>query len=308
MDFCQRVDAHKLNKRVLEALIYSGALDALAPNRASLMAQLPEVMKAAEQQARDSQAGQHDIFGNSSRSTSTSQLAVVEEWPLQQRLIGERETLGHYLSGHPADAFRDVLVQLVNCPLGEIDKHYRPPPPGERRGRFNGQPFVIAGQLVSLRKRGDTMAFAQIEDSTGRIEASFFRETFVEFGAMLTRDAILVIEGGLLLDEFSGGFQLRARRVQTLNDACEKSARLLRLKLNGVDAGFAARLRGALASHRGGRTAMRLTYANAEGHAEIELGADWRVRATADLKQALESLPGVLSAELVLNRPTPSAA
>jgi DNA polymerase-3 subunit alpha len=88
--------------------------------------------------------------------------------------------------------------------------------------------------------------------------------------------------------------------VLTLNDACERNARLLRINLNGVDADFPATLRGALSGFRGGQTALRLSYANATGNAEIELGPEWRVRATADLKRALDALPGVRGTEFVL--------
>ena len=309
-DFCQRVDPHKLNKRVLEALVLSGALDSLGPNRASLMVQVPEAMKAAEQKARDLQAGQNDMFalmGSGSTSGAKSSLtplllSVVDEWPLPQRLIGERETLGHYLSGHPTEAWRELLVQLSDATIGEIPKLYKPPPPEQRRGRFNDQPFVVAGMVTSQRNRGDSMAFVQLEDWSGRIEISLFREVYTEFRALLTRDAILVVEGGLSLDEYSGGFQLRARRVSTLNAACERQARVLRVKLNGVDASFIARLRSSLAGHTGGKTPLRLSYGNAEGRAELELGAEWRVRASADLKRTLESLPGVLNTELVLSK------
>ena len=302
LDFCRRVDAQKLNKRVLEALAQSGALDALGPNRASLMAWIPEAMRAAEQDARDTQAGQNDMFGSSRSASTTLHLPMVDEWPMQQRLIGERETLGHYLSGHPTAAARDILIQLSDSPLGEIQKHYRPPA-GERRGRFNDQPFIVAGMLVNVRKRGDSMAFAQIEDWTGRIEVSLFRETFVEYAPLLTRDALLVVEGGLSLDEFTGGFQLRAKRVQTLDAACMRYAKLLHLKLNGVDAGFLSRLDRALATARGGKTPLMLQYANADAQGEFELGADWRVHASLELKNALENLPGVLSTKLVLAKP-----
>jgi DNA polymerase III subunit alpha len=303
LDFCRRVDAQKLNKRVLEALVNSGAVDALGPNRASLMVQVPEAMRAAEQEARDTQSGQNDMFGATRTASTTLHLPIVDEWPMQQRLIGERETLGHYLSGHPTSAWSDILTQLSDSTLGDVPKHYRPPAPGERRGRFNDQPYIVAGMLISVRKRGDTMAFAQIEDWTGRIEVSLFRETFVEYGPLLTRDALLVVEGGLSLDEFTGGFQLRARRVQTLSDACVRNAKLLRLKLNGIDAAFTDRLRTAIANFRGGQTPLRLSYANASGRAEIEFGSDWRVRASTDLKTALEGLPGVLGTELVLSKP-----
>ena len=118
---------------------------------------------------------------------------------------------------------------------------------------------------------------------------------------------MLVIEGGLMIDEFSGGFSLRTRRVSTLSEVCERQARLLRVKLNGVDAAFSARLRSLLAGHIGGKTPLRLSYKNAQGQAELELGAEWRVRASVDLKRSIDALPGVLASELVLAKPAPAA-
>ncbi len=301
---------------MLEALILCGAMDALASSRASLMAQLPEAVRAAEQQARDAQAGQNDMFGASSPAAAPVLPQVdVPEWPIERRLAGERDTLGHYLSGHPTDTWRDVLAQLATCPIGEIGQRFQPPKPrhggDDSSNRFRRPPettWVVAGQMAELRKRGDSMAFVQIEDGSGRIEVSFYRETFVEFANLLTRDAILVIEGGLAWDEFASGLRLRARRVLTLNDACERNARLLRVKLNGVDAAFAATLRSALSAFRGGQTALRLSYANLHSRAEIELGPEWRVRATADLKRTLDALPGVLATELLLSRPASGEA
>jgi DNA polymerase-3 subunit alpha len=299
-DFCRRVDAQRMNKRVLEALILSGSMDALAPNRASLMMQLPEAVRAAEQHARDAAAGQNDMFGSSSAIVPErpTALAVVDEWPIERKLAGERETLGHYLSGHPTDAWRTLIARVATSPLGEIDQHYKPPV-GERRGRFSDQPFTIAGQVIALRKRGDAMAFVQVEDWSGRIEVSLFREAWIEYGPLLTRDAILVFDGGLSLDEFSGGYQLRVNAVRTIESACERQARLLRLRLNGVQADFVARLQHVLAAHRGGSTPVRLSFRNATGQAEIELGAEWRVRASPALRQALASMDGVIEADVV---------
>jgi DNA polymerase-3 subunit alpha len=275
------------------------------------MAQLPEAVRAAEQQARDAQAGQNDMFGASSPASVPALPRVeIPEWPIERRLAGERDTLGHYLSGHPTDVWRDVLAQLATCPIGEIGQRFQPPKPrhgdDDNGNRFRRPPetaWIVAGQMADLRKRGDSMAFVQIEDGSGRVEVSFFRDTFVEFAPLLTRDAILVVEGGLAWDEFAGGLRLRARRVLTLNEACERYTRLLRINLNGVDTAFIATLRNALNGFRGGQTALRLNYANAQSRAELELGPEWRVRATADLKLALDALPGVLATEWLLSRP-----
>jgi DNA polymerase-3 subunit alpha len=298
-DFCRRIDASKLNKRTLEALILSGSMDALGKNRASLMTQLPECMRAAEQQVRSAQSGHDDMFGTSSPIAPTLALAEVDEWPAAQRLAGERDTLGYYLSGHPTDTWRELIAAVATCPIGELDKHYKPSA-REGRSRFADlQQVALAGSVIGLRKQGDSRAFVTVEDFSGKFEAVLYRETWVEYGPLLTRDAILVFEGGLSVDEFSGGYQLRVNSVSTIESACERRARLLRLRLNGVRPEFVPRLQHTLAAHRGGSTPVRLSVRNATSRAEIELGAEWRVRASPALKQTLEALDGVLAAELV---------
>src|SRR5690606_13190671 len=116
-DLCRRNDDGKLNRRVIEALILSGALDALGVNRASLTAQLPDVLRATEQARREREAGQSSLFGGGEAVDSTPPLELVEvpDWPAKQRLIGERDTLGQFLSGHPMDAVRDLLSSMVSA-------------------------------------------------------------------------------------------------------------------------------------------------------------------------------------------------
>ncbi|MDE1899673.1 MAG: DNA polymerase III subunit alpha, partial [Xanthomonadaceae bacterium] len=229
-DFCRRVDPGKLNKRVLEALILAGAMDALAPHRAILMAQLPEAVKAAEQQQRDRAAGQNDLFGAPLAADGAAAPLPVPElppWPLEQLLAGERATLGFFLSGHPTDPWKDLLTQLATCPLGSIEAQYKPPEPS-RSGRPVDTPWTVAGMVIDVRRRGQGMAIVQLEDGSGRIEASFFNEVLDEYGPLLTRDAILVVEGALRHGDF--GLSLRARRAWSLAQVCESHARLLRLR------------------------------------------------------------------------------
>src|SRR5579859_1022163 len=309
-DFCRRVDSTKLNRRVLEALILSGSLDALAPNRASLMTQLPNAMKAAEQHLRDKQSGQNDMFGAMMGSIAPVvqvDLPTVSPWPLEQTLQGERDTLGHYLSGHPTDPWKDELAQLSTCPLGEIADRYQPPKPRKNDDGDNNRfrrgpdtPWTVAGMVTAIRKRGDSDAFVRLEDGTGIIEVSFFGDLYLQIAPMLTRDQMLVVEGGLRIDDFSGGgFALRARSAYTLGDACRRFARLLRLKLNGVNPSFIEDLRRALAGYRGGRASVVLYgYHNATAQADLELGEEWRVDAIPELLRAIRAVPGVEAAKL----------
>ncbi|WP_017461823.1 DNA polymerase III subunit alpha [Dyella ginsengisoli] len=309
-DFCRRVDPTKLNRRVLEALIHAGSLDALAPTRASLMEQLPDAIKAAEQHLRDRQSGQNDMFGAAMGAVTPVvqiDLPTVPEWPLERKLQGERDTLGHYLSGHPTDPWRDELAQLSSCPLGEIAERYQPPRPRKNDDGDNNRfrrgpdtPWTVAGMVTAVRKRGDSDAFVRLEDGTGSIEVSFFGELFQQVAPLLTRDEMLIVEGGLRIDEFSGGgFQVRARSAITLADACRRHARLLRLKLNGITPDFPAQLQRTLAGFRGGRASVVLHgYHNRDAQADLELGEDWRVEAIPDLLRAVRALPGVEAARL----------
>ncbi|WP_445144221.1 DNA polymerase III subunit alpha [Dyella sp. Tek66A03] len=309
-DFCRRVDSTKLNRRVLEALILSGALDALAPTRASLMLQLPNAMKVAEQHLRDKQSGQNDMFGAMMGSVAPVvqvDLPTAPEWPLEQKLQGERDTLGHYLSGHPTDPWKDELAQLSTCPLGEIADRYQPPKPRKNDDGDNNRfrrgpdtPWTVAGMVTAVRKRGESDAFVRLEDGTGIIEVSFFGELYQQVAPLLTRDQMLVVEGGLRIDDFSGGgFALRARSALSLGDACRRYARLLRLKLNGVGPHFIEDLRRALSGYRGGRASVVLYgYHNNAAQADLELGEEWRVDAIPELLRAIRAVPGVEAAKL----------
>ena len=312
-DFCRRVDPTKLNRRVLEALILSGALDALAPTRASLMLQLPDAIKAAEQHLRDKQSGQNDMFGAMMGAVAPVvqiDLPTAPEWPLEQKLQGERDTLGHYLSGHPTDPWREELLQLSTCPLGEIAERYQPPRPRKNDGDDNrfrrgpDTPWTVAGMITAIRKRGESDAFVRLEDGTGIIEVSFFGELYQQVAPLLTRDEILVVEGGLRIDDFSGGgFAVRARSALTLGDACRRFARVLHVKLNGVGPGFVDQLRHTLSGYRNGRTTVVLHgYHNKLAQADLELGEAWRVEAIPELLRAVRAVPGVQAAKLRIVR------
>ncbi len=320
LDFCKRVDTAKLNRRTLEALISAGALDALAPNRASLMLQLPEVLKATDQINRNRNAGMVDMFGNSSGAPDiVIDLPTCAEWPLSQKLNGERETLGHYLSGHPLDPYRDELQTLVGTHLGRLDQLYESAAPS--RGRSQGgedgggrqwraeATVILAGQVVGMRKRGDSQAFVHLEDGRGRIECAFFAEAYFEYQTLLTRDRILIVEGGLREDEFSGGFALRARRCWDFRQVCAQQAQRLSLRLDLREPGLMQKVEGLLAQHRPGHTPLRLDLLLPQGTAgTLDLNGGQSVRVEADLPSALRALPGVRTVKVAMTKPWAAGA
>jgi len=305
LDFCKRVDSGKLNRRALEAMTQAGALDKLGRNRASLMLQLPEVLKATDQLAREREAGQVSLFGGSETAAPALRLDLPEtdEWPLTQILNGERETLGHYLSGHPFDPYREELRGLVGHDLGDLERIWEGRPESARSGWRPELDIVIAGQVVALRKKGDSQVFVQLEDGHGRLECAFFAETYNEFAALLARDRLLVIQGGLREDAFSGGFALKVQRCWDYAQVCAKHAQRLSLRLDLRVPGTWQRVDALLAKHRPGQTPLRLDLLREGAAGMLDLNGTHSIRADADLAGTLRATPGVRAVKLTLSKP-----
>ncbi|MFZ5661923.1 MAG: DNA polymerase III subunit alpha, partial [Pseudomonadota bacterium] len=260
LDFCRRVEGGKLNRRALEALIHAGALDALGKNRASLMLQLPEVLKATEQLAREREAGQVSLFGGFETAAPALRIELPEtdEWPLAQKLAGERETLGHYLSGHPFDPYREEVRGLIGHDLGDLERIWESRPENARGGWRPEIEVVVAGLVTGFRKKGDAQMFVLIEDGRGRLECAFFAETYAEYSALIARDRLIVVQGGLREDAFSGGFALRAQRCWDYAQLCPRQAQRLSLRVDLREDGAWAKVDALLAEHRPGPTPLRL--------------------------------------------------
>jgi DNA polymerase-3 subunit alpha len=302
MDFCERTSTARLNRRTLEALIQAGALDALGRNRPSLLLQLPEVLKATEQLARERETGQVSLFGESTTNSrfAGSRIALpdADNWSLEQQLAGEHATLGHYLSGHPLDPHRVELNALTGCTLADLDRVWRAG--RDRRGEAQ---IVLAGMVGLIRRRGDSQAFVQFEDGYGQIEVGFFRESFSEFGALLGRGRILLIEGGLREDEYSGGFSLRAKQCWDFQQLCAQHARRLSFDADLRERGAFDKLEHVLAQFRPGGTPLRMRLRTEAARGTLDLNGTLSVRADPQLLGRLRALPGVSDVALQLQRP-----
>ncbi|HOC10829.1 MULTISPECIES: DNA polymerase III subunit alpha [Thermomonas] len=306
LDFCQRVSAGGMNKRTQEALIHAGALDALAKNRASLMLQLPEAMRATEQMTKNRDAGMFDMFGCGGSSDIRIELPDTDEWPLAQLLQGEHDTLGHYLSGHPMDPYREDVQKLVGHDLSALasiwesgSRNHRP-----QEGR-SWRPLVqtvVAGQVLGMRKRGDSQAFVQLDDGRGQIECGFFGDTWQEFAPLLTRDRLLVIEGGLREDEFNGGYSLRAERCWDFTQICNQQAQRIAIRLDLRHPDALACFEDILKSHAG-TTPVLLEVITAAGIGRLTLNGGRGLRVDAQLPSLLRSLPGIGTVNVQLARP-----
>ncbi|MBD9537025.1 DNA polymerase III subunit alpha [Stenotrophomonas sp. STM01] len=303
LDFCTRVESGKLNRRTLEAMINCGALDGLGKNRATLMLQLPEVLKATDQMAREKASGQNSLFGAPDPVSTANQLDLPEskEWPLAQLLGGERETLGFYLSGHPFDPYAEDVKELVGTDLGGLDKMVTPALPskdGEKRAWRQEAQVILAGMVIGVRRKGDSQVFVTLEDGKGRVECSAFSDGLAEFGHLMTKDRILVVKGGLREDEFNGGYALRIRQCWDYEQLSADHATGMFLRVDGRGGPIWQRIDALLAGSRPGRTPLRLDLLlngkpNGSVAGMLDLGGQGAVRVSPQLLDTLREDPAV---------------
>jgi DNA polymerase-3 subunit alpha len=317
-ELCRRIDLNKLNRRVLEAMIRSGSLDSLGVNRATLMARRPAAVQLGEQATRAVEAGQVDLFGLSAAPAApaagpaASTAGFQPEWSEAIRLAGERETLGLYLTGHPINRFERDLARFVSGRIADLLSDRPPPSSGNgERAWTPGKPATVAGYIHELRKRGTRMS-AILDDRTGRIEVTFFDEVFQQHRELIVKDALVVVEGSLRFDEFSDGWRLAARRVVELDRLREQQAQrvVISWPRGAQSDALLGRLAELLSPARPGPCSVAVRYAGEKASAALELGPDWRVRATRTLLDDLERLVGPEGVRVVYGPPagTPSSA
>ena len=298
LDFCRRVDSGKLNRRALEALIQCGALDALGGNRAALSLQLPEILKATEQLAREAQSGQVSLFGETPAASIRIELPRVPEWPIEEYLKAERDTLGFFLSGHPMDAWENELRQLGVCALADAPQYWQ-----ERKDRRGEAPVVVAGLVSQMRKRGDNQAFVLLEDQHAGLECAFFSEAYQDSAALLGRDRLLLVEGNLREDAYNGGFSLRAKRCWDFAALLLQYGRGIQCQLDLRHPDGWQALQQLLLAYRPGATplSLQLRTANAEGR--LQAPAHHAVRCETGLISKLRQLDGISGVSVALARP-----
>ena len=223
LEFCKRVDSTKLNRRALEALINAGALDALGRNRPSLMLQLPEVLKATEQLAREREAGQVSLFGGAARPRPELHI----ELPEARRLAAAAEAAGRARHARPLPQRASAgSVSRRTARAGRPRPRRPRPPVGRASGKRTAR--LAPGSDRDRRRPGHracaSAATARPSCSSrtdaGASNARSSPRPTSSSRTLLTRDRILVVEGGLREDEFSGGFSLRARRCWDYVQVC----------------------------------------------------------------------------------------
>ncbi|WNQ09946.1 DNA polymerase III subunit alpha [Paenibacillus aurantius] len=237
LDFCRRVDLRVCNKRVIESLIQGGAMDSLPGHRAQLLAVLDETVEAAVKWKKERDDLQLHLFGFTEEVNWTIDYPEVKPYTRMQKLDMERELLGLFLSGHPLDDYEDELRELEIDPI-----QYLPDMPDQ-------SDVAVAGMVVSMKlivtKKGQQMAFVELEDRIDKVEVVLFPELWKECRERVDKGRLLVVRARLQLDEESG--KLLAEQVLPLGEPGLRE-RLQAARSGGRRSGAAAPPRGSSAS------------------------------------------------------------
>ncbi|MEO1956419.1 MAG: DNA polymerase III subunit alpha [Methylophilaceae bacterium] len=289
-DFCSRLDLRKVNRRVVESLIRAGAFDQLEPNRAALLTGVSAAIGAAEH--ANNHVGQDNLFGE--ESSVQHQLPTVEVWRPAEQLKEEKAALGFYLSGHPYTEKKAEIAQFVHGTLADIA-------PQKQLKRIAG---VVMGVRIRMTRRGK-VAIVTLDDAVARVDVVVGGDLLAENSHLIKEDQVLVIEGRISHDDFSGGNRVSANKLFNLPSARSAYASMLKIACNGQS--DTAKLTTILQPYRKGESTekkvcpVKIEYHNASSQVDLMLGESWQVELQDELIHHLETLLSKENVKILYN-------
>jgi DNA polymerase-3 subunit alpha len=297
--FCEAVDPRLLNRRVLESLIKSGAMDSLQARRAQLFSVIDKAMEGGQRAHRERSSGQHGLFaggaspfaqpGESGLEPVEPPLPDEEEWPEDQMLAHEYATLGFYISGHPLARHAGRFKQLGVTEIGALE------------GAQSGDEVILAALVANQRpmrsKKGDRWAICTLQDMTGAVELLVFPEAFTRLEGILKAGQPLLIKGRISVEEV--GTRLISLEAKPLDDVVEPAPSVLRVRvdLRAVDALTLERLQ-ELFDSKPGPCRVSFELVQSDGTRAL-LQSDRRVRPDRQLVEAVQEMCGPNTVEVL---------
>jgi DNA polymerase-3 subunit alpha len=255
--FCEHADMQAINRRVMESLVKAGAMDSLEGTRAQLLLALDAAIETGNRAAKDRDSGQGGLFGGGGFSGDRAEEAHPEpalpkanDWTLKEKLQGEKELLGFYVTGHPLDNYEDKIAELATHDSGSLE------------GLEKGADVALCGMITGVQKRrnreGKPWASLTIEDRSGSIDAMVFTTQYERLVASLVEDQAVLIRGSALPEE-GNPTKVSVQDIVPLDVARVALPSLISVKVfvgrNGIDR--AAELR-QLFERKPGETQVRL--------------------------------------------------
>lgn len=284
-DFTERVDPKALNRRVLESLVKSGALDGLPGTRAQKFAAIDAALEQGLRAHRAAVAGQAFLFDTLSANSapeSAAELPQVPDWTAKESLAGEKATLGFYLTGHPLAGFRETLAALKSLSYAQLA--------GQAPGSTVSMGGVVGDFTVKNTKKGDRFAVFTLEDETGSIEVIAWPETFKRLSEQVADGAAVLVTGRLEMED-GKPTKIIAEAAEPLEGLRERHARSLTLRFpaDALDTAQLEKLRELLDRHRGERPVIFALVLPSGAEVRLRAHHMFSVRPSPALVEALRS-------------------
>ena len=226
-------------------------------------------------------------------NTDATELSIIKPWPELQKLQAEIESLGLYLTGHPIKVHFPDTRSFTTCLLGEVDKMVTRDSHNRR-----GVSMTLAALVTSLRRRTARGHYIAIEDHSGRIDMFLSNETYATYADLLDKDTLIVIEGKVVADGFTGGYRITANHIMSLAQAKARFARAVSISVAGPDQNLCTDLASVFSPYQNGSSPVYIQYRNQRARVSLELGQQWTVQPCEELIAALNELDVVKQANL----------
>ncbi|BGI51130.1 MAG: DNA polymerase III subunit alpha [Arsenophonus endosymbiont of Ceratovacuna japonica] len=297
-DFCTRVDIKKINRRIIEKLIISGAFDNLGPHRAALMSLLEDALKTANQYSKSEIIGQNDMFGILNKTTEQIKKSYINvaKWPERIVLEGERETLGFYLTGHPITSYLSEIKYYTNG-LKLKDVNQLP----------IGQILTIVGLVLTekiiITKHGNKIGIYTLDDSSGYLDIILFSDYLKKYKHLLKKDKILIATGKVKFDNFSNSNKMSVYKLMDLSEAREKYVHSISILLlsEQINNQLLNCIYSILKPYCLGKIPVNFYYQNKNSRIKLKLDINWKVTLTDNLLIDLRTILGNQQIELEFN-------
>jgi DNA polymerase-3 subunit alpha len=295
-DFCERVNLSAVNRRMIESFIKAGAMDSLEGNRAQLYAVIDSAMESGQRLQKDRESGQGGLFGDlmgGSEAPPDAPLPELPNWTRQEKLAGEKELLGIYVTGHPLDDFEDKVSELAT--------HYTDTLEDLPRGAEVAICGILTGILRRRNKDGKLWASMQIEDRKGAVEGMAFSTQYEGLLPCLIEDKPMLIRG-LVLPEEGAPPKISIQSMVTLENASVNLPSLISIRVPvraDQASGKAAELQ-QLFTRKPGGAGVRLRLEKSRDFSVI-LDVATKVRPDKEFKAEVERICGPESVEVLAN-------
>src|SRR6476469_1805678 len=285
-DFCERVDATQINKRVLESLVKCGGLDSTGATRGAMLAALEAAAASGQKAQADALAGQASIFDLGSSGEDEPQrhhpAVIGPELEKKELLAFEKETLGLYLTDHPLAEVADQLRRRVDLPLRDL--------PNRREHETVSVGGLIASLRVTTSRSGEPMAFARLDDGMTQVEVVVFGKVYGACREPLVEDAIVIVKGRVdRRDE--GETKLRALEIAPFEAVPARGEVRLRVDGRVAGPGFVSELARIIGSFPG-EASVVMEVATEEGERVLRLGPAYKVRPASEFFSEVRVLGG----------------